>query len=66
MHSAPGGRPLRQSLIRPLEADIAREAKPWWTERAEPPQRPINPFGYPSDTLRTPCGLVDWCLALAP
>ena len=35
MRSAPGGRRLRQSLIRPLEPEIAREAKRWWTE----PQR---------------------------
>jgi len=32
MRSAPGGQRLRQSLIRPLEADIAREAKRWWTK----------------------------------
>jgi len=32
MHSAPGGRRLRQSLIRPLQPQIAREAKRWWTE----------------------------------
>jgi predicted amidohydrolase len=31
MHSAPGGRRVRQSLIRPLEADVAREAAQWWT-----------------------------------
>jgi hypothetical protein len=30
--SPPAGRRLRQSLIRPLEADIAREARRWWTE----------------------------------
>jgi predicted amidohydrolase len=32
MRSAPGGRRLRQSLIRPLEQDIAREASRWWTD----------------------------------
>ncbi len=32
MRSAPGGRRVRQSLIRPLEEDIAREARRWWTE----------------------------------
>lgn len=32
MRSAPGGRCLRQSLIRPLEADITREAQRWWTK----------------------------------
>jgi hypothetical protein len=31
MRSAPGRR-LRQSLIRPLEPEIAPEAKRWWTE----------------------------------
>lgn len=35
MRSAPGGRRLRQSLIRSLDPEIAREAKRWWTE----PQR---------------------------
>jgi hypothetical protein len=32
MRSAPGRRRLRQSLIRPLEDDVAREAKRWWTK----------------------------------
>jgi hypothetical protein len=31
-----------------------------------PPDTLRIPFGYPSDTFRTPCGLVDWCLAIAP
>jgi predicted amidohydrolase len=31
MHSAPGARRVRQSLIRPLEGDVAREAAQWWT-----------------------------------
>jgi len=32
MRSAPGGRRTRQTLIHPLEEEIAREAKRWWTE----------------------------------
>lgn len=30
MRSAPGGRRLRQTLIVPIEEEIAREAKRWW------------------------------------
>lgn len=32
MRSAPGGRRLRQTLIVPIEDEIAREAKRWWEE----------------------------------
>lgn len=32
MRSSPGGRRLRQTLIRPLEAEISHEAQRWWTE----------------------------------
>jgi len=32
MRSAPGGRRLRQTLIDPIEEEIAREAKRWWKE----------------------------------
>lgn len=32
MRSAPGGRRLRQTLIVPIEEEIAREAKRWWEE----------------------------------
>jgi len=33
MRSAPGGRRLRQTLIDPIEEEIAREAKRWWEKR---------------------------------
>jgi predicted amidohydrolase len=36
MLSAPGGRRLRQTRIIPLEDEIAREAKRWWTIPAHP------------------------------
>jgi predicted amidohydrolase len=36
MRSAPGGRRVRQSLIRPLEEELAGEAKRWWTEVSVP------------------------------
>ena len=32
MRSAPGGRRCRQSLIVPIEDEIARQAKRWWDE----------------------------------
>ena len=32
MRSAPGGRRLRQTLIEPIEEEIAREARRWWEE----------------------------------
>jgi len=32
MRSAPGGRRLRQTLIVPIEEEIAREAKRWWED----------------------------------
>ncbi|MEI6513093.1 MAG: carbon-nitrogen hydrolase family protein, partial [bacterium] len=32
MQSAPGGRRCRQTLIEPLEEEIAREARRWWEE----------------------------------
>jgi predicted amidohydrolase len=37
MLSAPGGRRLRQTRIVPLEDEIAREAKRWWTSQADEP-----------------------------
>jgi predicted amidohydrolase len=35
MRSAPGGRRLRQTLIVPLEDEIAREARRWWDEDSQ-------------------------------
>ena len=35
MASAPGGRRVRQTVMRHLEDDIAREAKRWWDEPAK-------------------------------
>ncbi|MCC6442865.1 MAG: carbon-nitrogen hydrolase family protein [Armatimonadetes bacterium] len=32
MRSAPGGRRLRQTLIHPIEEEIARESRRWWEE----------------------------------
>lgn len=32
MRSAPGGRKVRQTLIVPIEEEIAREAKKWWQD----------------------------------
>jgi len=32
MRSAPGGRRVRQTLIAPIEEEIAREARRWWEE----------------------------------
>jgi len=32
MRSAPGGRRCRQTLLEPLEAHLAREARRWWEE----------------------------------
>ena len=37
MRSAPGGRRVRQTLIRPIEDELARAAKRWWIEGAPPP-----------------------------
>jgi predicted amidohydrolase len=36
MRSAPGGRRVRQTLIHPIETEIAREAKRWWTSDTTP------------------------------
>ena len=36
MRSAPGGRRLRQTLIAPLEDEIAREAQRWWEDPSTP------------------------------
>jgi hypothetical protein len=43
MRSAPGGRRVRQTVIRPLEDEIAREAKRWWSEDPTPPG-PAHPL----------------------
>lgn len=37
MRSAPGGRRVRQTLIHPIEGEIAREAQHWWKEEPLPP-----------------------------
>ncbi len=39
MHSAPADRRVRQSSIRPIEEDLAREAERWWDEGQKPDPR---------------------------
>ena len=55
-----------QNMIFPQLAGLQSSPAQAPPNRRNGPLPPRIPFGYPSDTFRTPCGLADWCLAIAP